>query len=384
MLEEIEGDKKKTLTKFPFQKLLALFIIGHITVTTPLIDKCKKYGVALVVMKPNLRPVFFWANSAEANYLLRKRQFECSTEELSIAKCIVYNKVLNQKAALAKTRKKDSYTVDAIKQCDAALVTLPDVDEYNQLMGLEGTVAKTYFSAYYQNQNWKGRHPRIKSDVLNVTLDIGYSILFNFMESFIRMFGFDLYVGVYHRLWFKRKSLVCDLMEPFRCIIDHAVLLAFNRKQFSEKDFTLIKQEYHLKYEKCADYYKVFYDELIARKMDIFKFVQQYYRCFMGCKSVKEYPIFEFQMIIVSYDISDDKMRTNFSKMLKSNGAIRLQFSVYEVRNTKRIMDNLVAKIEAYAKHFTADDSVILFDVDSDKLTKYGNAIHRDQAIVYF
>ena len=294
MLEELEGDKKKTLTKFPFQKLLALFIIGHITVTTPLIDKCKKYGVALVVMKPNLRPVFFLANSAEANYLLRKKQFEYSTEDLSIAKCIVYNKVLNQKAALAKTRKKDSYTVDAIKQCDAALDTLPDIDEYNQLMGLEGTVAKTYFSAYYQNQNWKGRHPRMKSDVLNVTLDIGYSILFNFMESFIRMFGFDLYVGVYHRLWFKRKSLVCDLMEPFRCIIDHATLLAFNRKQFSEKDFKLIKQEYHLKYENCADYYKVFYDELIAKKMDIFKFVQQYYRCFMGCKSVKEYPIFEF------------------------------------------------------------------------------------------
>ena len=46
----------------------------------------------------------------------------------------------------------------------------------------------------------------MKSDVLNVTLDIGYSILFNFMESFIRMFGFDLYVGVFHRLWFKRKS----------------------------------------------------------------------------------------------------------------------------------------------------------------------------------
>lgn len=45
-------------------------------------------------------------------------------------------------------------------------------------------------------------------------------------------------------------------------------------------------------------------------------------------------------MIIISYDISDDKMRTNFSKMLKSNGAIRLQFSVYEVRNTKRIINN--------------------------------------------
>lgn len=88
-------------------------------------------------------------------------------------------------------------------------------------------------------------------------------------------------------------------------------------------------------------------------------------------------------MIIVSYDIADNKMRTNFSKMLVGNGAIRLQYSVYEVRNTKRVLDNLVAKVEAYAKHFTADDSVIIFDIVSDKMSKYGNAIHRDKDVVY-
>lgn len=74
-------------------------------------------------------------------------------------------------------------------------------------------------------------------------------------------------------------------------------------------------------------------------------------------------------------------MRSNFSKMLKENGAIRLQYSVYEVRNTKRIMDNLVAKIETYSKHFTADDSVVIFDVDMNKMSKYGNAIHRDKPV---
>ena len=77
-------------------------------------------------------------------------------------------------------------------------------------------------------------------------------------------------------------------------------------------------------------------------------------------------------------------MRTNFSKMLKSNGAIKLQFSVYEVNNTKRVLDNLTAKIESYSKHFTADDSVGLFDVAADRMTKYGNAIHRDKPVVYF
>lgn len=83
-------------------------------------------------------------------------------------------------------------------------------------------------------------------------------------------------------------------MEPFRCIIDHAVLLAYHRKQFSRKDFTKYKQEYHLKKEKCAEYYKVFYDALIEHKTDIFIFVQNYYRCFMGRKSVKEYLMFKY------------------------------------------------------------------------------------------
>ncbi len=40
LLEEIEESAhNKILTKMPFQKLLALFIVGHIHITTPLIEK---------------------------------------------------------------------------------------------------------------------------------------------------------------------------------------------------------------------------------------------------------------------------------------------------------------------------------------------------------
>lgn len=296
LLEEHNEDgKTTTLTKFPFQKILAIMVIGHITVTTPLIEKCHRYGVALVVMKPNLRPVFYWGDSAEANFLLRRRQHLFACDDISVASVLVKNKIENQRTALLKTRRKDDLTLMAVKQCNEALDMLPEIADYNNLMGLEGRVAKAFFAAYYQNLEWQGRHPRMKCDVLNVTLDIGYTILFNFVECFLRLFGFDLYVGVYHRLWFKRKSLVCDLVEPFRCIIDHATLLAFNRKQFANKDFELTKGEYHLKYECTAQYYRVFTDALISHKQEIFKFVQQYYRCFMGCKSVQQYPSFLFQ-----------------------------------------------------------------------------------------
>lgn len=88
-------------------------------------------------------------------------------------------------------------------------------------------------------------------------------------------------------------------------------------------------------------------------------------------------------MKIISYDIGDDRWRARFTRMLVKHGAIRLQYSVYEVANTKRVMDNLTVKIEAWAKHFTLDDSVIIFDVDENKMIKYGNAIHRDKPVVF-
>jgi CRISPR-associated protein Cas2 len=89
-------------------------------------------------------------------------------------------------------------------------------------------------------------------------------------------------------------------------------------------------------------------------------------------------------MIIISYDIQDDKLRTHFSKMLSKNGAIRLQYSVYEINNTKRVIDNIIVKIEnIFSKEFSYADSIIIFMADKDKLIKYGNAIHRDTNVVY-
>lgn len=88
-------------------------------------------------------------------------------------------------------------------------------------------------------------------------------------------------------------------------------------------------------------------------------------------------------MLIVSYDIKNNKLRTSFSKMLTKNGAIRLQFSVYEINNTNRHLENIKIEIEHFSKRFSGADSVIVFDVNEVKLTKYGNSIHRDTDIIF-
>ena len=90
-------------------------------------------------------------------------------------------------------------------------------------------------------------------------------------------------------------------------------------------------------------------------------------------------------MLIVSYDIANTKLRTKFSKTLRKKGGIRLQFSVYEFNNVDRILDNLKIIVETeFAKQFEGSDSVLIFDTNENKTIKYGNAIHRDQDLVFF
>ena len=80
-------------------------------------------------------------------------------------------------------------------------------------------------------------------------------------------------------------------------------------------------------------------------------------------------------MIVVSYDISDDKLRTKFSKYLSRFGH-RLQYSVFEIDNSQRIIDNIVTKINnRFEKNFTQEDSVIIFKMSSScEVLRFGYA----------
>ena len=80
-------------------------------------------------------------------------------------------------------------------------------------------------------------------------------------------------------------------------------------------------------------------------------------------------------MMIISYDLSDDKLRNHFSKYLKKFG-FRLQYSVFQIDNSDRLLKIIATEIEAkFAKRFSQSDSVIIFKLnDTYKITRYGYA----------
>ena len=88
-------------------------------------------------------------------------------------------------------------------------------------------------------------------------------------------------------------------------------------------------------------------------------------------------------MLLVSYDISNNKLRTHFSKYLSKFG-YRLQYSVFEIKNSDRILENIVAEIEGfYAKHFGQSDSVYIFTMSKTcKIQKFGYAKNEDSDLI--
>lgn len=90
-------------------------------------------------------------------------------------------------------------------------------------------------------------------------------------------------------------------------------------------------------------------------------------------------------MIVVCYDISNDKLRTRLAKWLEKNGGIRLQYSVFEFNYTNRILENIKIKFEAdFCKKFGGGDSIFIFETNKNTAIKFGNAIHRDKDLLFF
>ncbi len=124
-------------------------------------------------------------------------------------------------------------------------------------------------------------------------LDIGYTILFNVVNALLEMYGFDVYVGILHTQFFHRKSLVCDLEEPFRPIIDAALIKAMNLGQIDEKDFWKNQDQYVLPWKNSAPYIELFIKAIMKYKNEIFIYLQSYYRAFMRERDAEEFPVFE-------------------------------------------------------------------------------------------
>jgi CRISPR-associated protein Cas2 len=91
-------------------------------------------------------------------------------------------------------------------------------------------------------------------------------------------------------------------------------------------------------------------------------------------------------MLLVTYDFTDDKTRTKFSKFLKKFG-VRIQYSVFRIKNSPRVLNNIVSEIEhKYRKMFGIGDSIFIFkfcEGCDKKVLKFGHAANEEVEILF-
>lgn len=287
VIEDAEG---KVLFRHSCHRLFALFIVGECSLTSGIIRHAIKFAFPIILMSRNLKVVARINCSAEGNTLLRKQQYTSESRNSEIARALVLQKIENQARLLERLRYRSHEDLCALQQLRQ--IKIPELCDRQTLLGIEGSASKCFFEHYFRPLDWKRREPRCRRDIPNFLLDIGYTYLFNFIEALLSLYGFDLYCGVYHTFFYQRQSLVCDIVEPFRCLIDRRLRKAHNLSQINTMDFIQKKGVFELAWGAQGKYTKLFLKDILEEKEALFIFVQSYYRWFVRNKSISEFPQF--------------------------------------------------------------------------------------------
>ena len=128
---------------------------------------------------------------------------------------IIENKILNQ-ARLLKKIKSSKYKL---------LLSYIDEIKIGDKTNREGHAAKVYF-----NELFGKNFSRNDSNDINAALNYGYAVLLSTFNKEIVSNGYLTQLGIHHKNEFNEFNLTCDMMEPFRIIIDNFVYYNKERK----------------------------------------------------------------------------------------------------------------------------------------------------------
>ena len=99
----------------------------------------------------------------------------------------------------------------------------------------EGHAAKVYFNLLFGKKFIRGMN-----DSINSGLDYGYSILLSTINKEVASKGYITQIGINHKSEFNQFNLTCDLMEPFRPLIDEIVYNSTNSEFDKKQKYKLI------------------------------------------------------------------------------------------------------------------------------------------------
>lgn len=129
-------------------------------------------------------------------------------------KAVIWREIITE-----KIRKQSDFLRELEKDKEADLLTsyigsVELLDATNR----EGHAAKVYFNALFGMDS-----TRSADNPINAALNYGYSLILSSFNREVTANGYLTQLGIFHNNMFNHFNLSCDLMEPFRIIVDRFV-----------------------------------------------------------------------------------------------------------------------------------------------------------------
>lgn len=138
----------------------------------------------------------------------------------------------------------------ALSHMDKHYEKLDSAKGLRQIMKVESDVSKMYYPTFcqlfkpelgfYSRNNQRTFRSNDASDVINGLLNYGFAILYAEVAKQLNVLGLDCFVGFYHKNHPSHLSLVFDIIEPFRHLIDRSVFEI--QDQIKKKDYTFTRK----------------------------------------------------------------------------------------------------------------------------------------------
>lgn len=216
--------RNDNVTKINLSEIAVLLIESTaVSITTSLLAELTKKKIKVIFCDEKRMPSselmgYYGSHDTSLKY---KKQIEWTAE----MKKLVWSEIVSE-----KIRKQSEFLTEMNRQESALLnqyisEILPG-DESNR----EGHAAKVYFNALFGMD-----FSRTLDCNINAALNYGYSIILSAFAREVVSQGYFTQLGIFHDNMFNQFNLACDLMEPFRVLVDRKVV-HMKLAEFSSKE----------------------------------------------------------------------------------------------------------------------------------------------------
>ena len=179
------------------------------------------------------------------NKLAQLKASQDPVKKAKIAKWLIQQKIEGSLRILEWIRSKNrNFTYDSI--INKQFSRFKTATALKEILGIESVISHYYFKSISDiiDAKWEfiTRHPentpvRDADDPVNALFNYGYAILESECWRVVNTMGLEPYIGFIHKTHTNKAPMVYDLEEPFRWIVEKAMLKIIFEKKVRLSDF---------------------------------------------------------------------------------------------------------------------------------------------------